>query len=380
MRLDNNNKSCDVIVTYCWNRVGYNILRSLKSHGLNVWVADTSSSNICTFSKFCSGSFVYPDPFTREEEFVDELVARVETLRPRVLLPTHDEGIIIARHRKRFPDWLVIPVASHELLCRLSDKLQATRLAESLDIPVPKIFGNADEIVHYPVVLKTLIGNSAKGVHIVKEAVHLQLLRESMWPTPHMVQEYVGGCDYSVDCVRHGAFFCASVYRALLTKTGGGGTTTQREIVDEPCLVGYAKRLLDAVGYNGVCGFDFRCDDATGRVAFIEVNARYTGGLATPVAAGMDIPWIHYCLATTGQYNGSAEVKAGVRTKWLLGDVIALVGRLLSCSLSWKECRDIMRMSGFAAYDDYRKDDKKAILGEAIYYLHKLFVNRKLNP
>ena len=52
------NTKCDIIVTYCWNRVGYNILRSLTSHGLSVWAADTSKKNICSRSKFCAGSFV----------------------------------------------------------------------------------------------------------------------------------------------------------------------------------------------------------------------------------------------------------------------------------------------------------------------------------
>ena len=32
---------CDVIVTYCWNRVGYNIIRSLFDRGLKVVVGDT---------------------------------------------------------------------------------------------------------------------------------------------------------------------------------------------------------------------------------------------------------------------------------------------------------------------------------------------------
>ena len=42
------NKNCDVIVTYCWNRVGYNILRSLSNKGLKVWAADTSRHEIWT--------------------------------------------------------------------------------------------------------------------------------------------------------------------------------------------------------------------------------------------------------------------------------------------------------------------------------------------
>ena len=32
------------------------------------------------------------------------------------------------------------------------------------------------------------------------------------------------------------------------------------------------------------------------------------------------------------------------------------------------------------AFDDFFADDKKAILGEACYYLEKLIKNRKLNP
>ena len=103
-------KDCDVIVTYCWNRVGYNILRSLADKGLKVWVADTSRHNICSMSRFCAGSFVYPNPFTKEEEFISTLLQKVEELHPKVLMPTHDEGIIISRHRQRFPQDLIIPI------------------------------------------------------------------------------------------------------------------------------------------------------------------------------------------------------------------------------------------------------------------------------
>ena len=56
---------CDVILTYCWNRVGYTILKSLHRRGLKVWAADTSKKNICSMSKFCTGSFTYPDPLLR---------------------------------------------------------------------------------------------------------------------------------------------------------------------------------------------------------------------------------------------------------------------------------------------------------------------------
>ena len=114
-------RKCDVLVTYCWNRVGYNILRSLSLHGLKVWAADTSKKNICSLSKFCAGSFVYPDPFTEENAFVECLLAKVEELKPQVLLPTHDESVVIMRHRERFPKELIIPYEGEQLLLDLAN-------------------------------------------------------------------------------------------------------------------------------------------------------------------------------------------------------------------------------------------------------------------
>ena len=64
----------------------------------------------------------------------------------------------------------------------------------------------------------------------------------------------------------------------------------------------------------------------------------------------------------------------------MLGDVITLAGRLLSLKISGDEWHKVCNFSGFDAFDDFRKDDKKAILGEMMYYLSKLLRNGKLNP
>ena len=374
------NKKCDVIVTYCWNRVGYNILRSLASHGLNVWVADTSKTNICSLSKYCAGSFVYPDPFVDEEGFIQCLLQKVEELNPKVLLPTHDESVIVMRYRGRFPSDLIIPYEDENMLITLANKAKATDLARSAGVPVPRVFKHIDEVTSYPVVFKTVIGNSAKGVYFPKTREELLKYMENHKGEETLLEEWIGGTDYSVDCVRWDGFWQSSAYHALVTKTDGGGTTTQREIVSVPELERYAKMLLDSVDFHGVCGLDFRYDPETGKAAFIEVNARFTGGLATPVAAGFDIPWILWKLATEGNYDEPIDVKVGTKTKWILGDIITFVGRLLSFKFSWSEMKLVFKLRGFDAFDDYRTDDKKAILGEMSYYLEKLLKNRKLNP
>lgn len=374
------NKQCDVILTYCWNRVGYTILKSLHQKGLKVWAADTSKRNICSMSKFCTGSFTYPDPFTEEDAFIQVLKDKVAELRPRVLMPTHDESVVIMRHRDEFPADLIIPYDGEEKLLLLANKAESTELARKAGVPVPEVYKSIDEVKSYPVVFKTVIGNSAKGVFFPKNREELVKLMDKHKDEETLLEEWIGGTDYSVDCVRWDGFCKTSVYHALVTKTDGGGTTTQREIVYMPQLEAAALKLMDAVDFHGVCGLDFRYDAENNKIAYIETNARFTGGLATPVAAGFDIPWIVYKLATEGKYTEPINVRIGTRTKWILGDIITLVGRILKFKWNISELRRVFSFSGFDAYDDFCKDDKRAILGEFSYYFGKLLKNGKLNP
>lgn len=373
-------KRCDVILTYCWNRVGYTILKSLHQKGLKVWAADTSKRNICSMSKFCTGSFTYPDPFTEEDAFIQVLKDKVAELRPRVLMPTHDESVVIMRHRDEFPADLIIPYEGEEKLLLLANKAKSTELARKAGVPVPDVYKSIDDVKSYPVVFKTVIGNSAKGVFFPKDREELVKLMDEHKNEETLLEEWIGGTDYSVDCVRWDGFCKTSVYHALVTKTDGGGTTTQREIVDMPQLEAATLKLMDAVDFHGVCGLDFRYDAENNKIAYIETNARFTGGLATPVAAGFDIPWIVYKLATEGKYTEPINVRIGTRTKWILGDIITLVGRILKFKWNLSELRRVFSFSGFDAYDDFCKDDKRAILGEFSYYFGKLLKNGKLNP
>lgn len=373
-------KRCDVILTYCWNRVGYTILKSLHQKGLKVWAADTSKRNICSMSKFCTGSFTYPDPFTEEDAFIQVLKDKVAELRPRVLMPTHDESVVIMRHRDEFPADLIIPYEGEEKLLLLANKAKSTELARKAGVPVPEVYKSIDEVKSYPVVFKTVIGNSAKGVFFPKNREELVKLMDEHRDEETLLEEWIGGTDYSVDCVRWDGFCKTSVYHALVTKTDGGGTTTQREIVNMPQLEAAALKLMDAVDFHGVCGLDFRYDAENNKIAYIETNARFTGGLATPVAAGFDIPWIIYKLATEGKYTEPINVRIGTRTKWILGDIITLVGRILKFKWNLSELRRVFSFSGFDAYDDFCEDDKRAILGEFSYYFGKLLKNGKLNP
>lgn len=55
-------------------------------------------------------------------------------------------------------------------------------------------------------VFKTVIGNSAKGVYIPKNKEELLKLMDEHKNEETLLQEWIGGTDYSVDCVRWDVF------------------------------------------------------------------------------------------------------------------------------------------------------------------------------
>lgn len=371
-------KNCDVIVTYCWNRVGYNIIRSLFEKGLNVVVGDTSRHNICCMSRYCVGSFIYSDPTIDEQAFISDIKAAIEKYGAKVLMPTHDEALVLAKHIEELPRDVVYCMEDSEMQVKLSDKYSATILAQKAGVPVPAFIQNLERHI-YPIVIKTKFGNSAKGVYFPKSYGEAMKIISNYKSEDLLIEEFFPGVDYSVDCVRYNDFFFASSYRSLVTKTNGGGTTTQRVIVSMPKIERYAEQLLNEVDYKGVCGIDFKVNEETGEAVFIEVNARFTGGLATPMTAGFDIPYVVYSLFTRGKYEHPINLKIGTKTKWILGDVIALVSKIVQRTLTKEEFKQIISWK-FDAFDDFRHDDKKAIIGECRYYLTKLIKNKKLNP
>jgi hypothetical protein len=61
----------------------------------------------------------------------------------------------------------------------------------------------------------------------------------------------------------------------------------------------------------------------------MEVNARFWGSLQLAIDAGVDFPWLLYQLAEGQTLDPMSHYTVGVRSRWLLGDCLAL-GMLLS--------------------------------------------------
>jgi predicted ATP-grasp superfamily ATP-dependent carboligase len=241
----------------------------------------------------------------------------------------------------------------------------------------------------YPAVVKPQLGNSGKGVFIVLSArqcverfdylVETYKLDVERWP---IVQAFAPGAGYGV-CMLYnrGEFRASFVERYIRCKDGQFGTSVFRESVCVPELEAHARSLIDTLNWHGVVHLDFHYDETSRRAALIEVNPRFWGALDLAVRAGVDFPWLLYRCAVEGDVEKVTSYKTGVRSRWIVGEMIHLLNlaRRGRASHLARSIRDIFSTRSDGC-DDFRMSDPVPLLIEMLYYGSGFLATGSVNP
>lgn len=187
-----------------------------------------------------------------------------------------------------------IVVEKEETIRILDSKVDFYEFARKLGLRQPETYSGAGDIPEgLKVVFKRDISYGGHGVHLPRSVGALKNLIAHQSPGEgYLIEEYIEGRDCSLDAVRYGDIFRCRVYESLAAK--GNGPAGIRKVLAgaEPFVKEMeicAGTVLDALDYQGVCGFDFRVDNG-GMVYLLECNPRFTGGVSVQAAAGFNIP------------------------------------------------------------------------------------------
>ena len=165
-----------------------------------------------------------------------------------------------------------------------------------------------DDPRRYPLIAKPRSGSSSVGVQRVATPDALATLRD----LDYVVEEIAPGNEHTVDIYvdRFGTLVTAVPRRRLETR---GGEVSKGLTVRHDGLIALAARvaasLEDAFG-----ALNFQCfvDPLTGRLAIIELNARFGGGFPLSDAAGAHVPrWMIEDLAGLPS-SASADFQDGL--------------------------------------------------------------------
>lgn len=283
-------EGCDILLFGTMADIGPTVRDDLSGRGLDVVLVDFPQNTPRDFFGYRRG-----------------LLKAVETLRPKAVLPIGD-ALAMARVAEEPAAGAAsqaaratFVVADAEAVALLGSKVRCYALAESLGLRQPRRF-TFEEVLDrirdegdteredIGVIFKRDISFGGSGVHRPRSISALKHLIEHENGTPYLIEEYIPGEDLSTDCIRTENYFRAESY----ISTGRDytqGPSVGRIKTDCPEAAATARRILDALGYRGVCGFDFR-RTPDGLLYLLECNPRFTGGLKTQIESGFDIPHI----------------------------------------------------------------------------------------
>ncbi|MCI0654006.1 MAG: ATP-grasp domain-containing protein [Methylococcaceae bacterium] len=261
----------------------------------------------------------------RGADYVDFCLDFCERSHIAVFAPGR-EAVALAEQTARFAslDVRVLNAASAENLRALHDKARFYASAFEFSIPPPEFdaFDSAEAFDaayerlrarHPALCVKPAQGVFGVGFRVIDEGRrgldlilkglmhHIplpdlrRLLAEAQSFPTLLLMEYLGGQEYSADCVGDGARLIACVQRCKPVDGRYG-----QNIVDLPEIRLACMELTRRYGLFGLFNIQFR--EGRHGLRLLEVNPRFSGGVGMSCAAGINLPY----LALRGAVQGFA--------------------------------------------------------------------------
>ena len=345
-----------VIVTDGNERATLAVTRSLGRRGVPVYVGAESPRSLAGTSRYCAGSFQYPSPWDRPDEYVSCILEQARLHDIELVYPMTDLAVELLGHFNELaiPPFHV-PIPSLRQYHALSDKFRLLQWAQQHHIPIPPTFFISDDrigdiissIPQWPVVVKPgrsllKIGNYFKRTKVQYANNPIELRRMYLeceeLRCPFLVQSRVVGEGQGIfGLFIRGEARALFAHRRIRERPPSGGVSVLRESIALPApTTRYALQIAEAAAWDGVAMMEFKVDRDLGTPFLMEVNGRFWGSLQLAVDAGVDFPWLLYQLSTTGSIGEMVSpYRIGVRSRWFIGDCDHLLLRW------WKSEREL---------------------------------------
>ena len=325
-------------------------VRSLGRAGVFVGIGNDTPQMIAGASRYCREKMIYPSPALQPGQFQDFLCERLTPLGYTHLLATSDVTVqLVAPLKLRLAPAITAMVQDAEALSLVQDKAAMLTLARELNIGTPRCANSGDHesllrfaaSVGYPVVIKPrrsrqyLHGAWREGsvtyAHTPEELIAKYETACHLIPDP-LVQEKIVGEGRGVFLMLwNGEVKAAFCHKRLREKPPWGGLSVLSESLPlDRSLVERSATLLRKVSWNGPAMVEYKTDSRDGETKLMEVNGRFWGSLQLAIDAGIDFPSIYYRLICGEHVPSQLEYRAGVKSRWLLGDFDSLITRLRS--------------------------------------------------
>jgi predicted ATP-grasp superfamily ATP-dependent carboligase len=338
-----------VLITDGDTRAALATTRNLVRAGHRVWVAAPGRTSLAGTSRDARPLTATADPLSQPAEFAAEIAVLADRVGAHVVLPVTDASVsAVLEHRGRFPTRATIPLPPLGAFECASDKTRMAALARASGLAAPQslVISSPDDSLRladfprYPAVLKpraSVVALSDRahgklGVYFVDDPAQCRKALRALPPAafPAQLQERVRGPGEGVFLLRwNGRIIAEFAHRRLREIPPSGGVSVYREAIPmDPALGAAARRMLDALDWQGVAMVECKRDLDAGRHVFMEVNGRLWGSLQLAVDAGVPFPELLVRCALGANVEPVTSYRAGVRSRWFWGEVDHVYARM----------------------------------------------------
>ncbi len=382
-------------------------VRSLADAGHEILVGESHSWSKAGWSRFCKGTFKYPNPENDSSGFIARISEISRQQVGTLVLPmTEATTLPISAHRDLLLSAgarLVLP--DHAEVLRAFNKNEMVQLASSMGIAVPTTVAisheddlrRAGEILKFPLVLKprsSVETQSDGGVRVTGRPRYARNPRELLARYEELrrncsqvlVQEFVDGDGVGYFALmRRGEILAEFAHRRIRdVHPTGSGSAVRISVEPETEVRRASLSLLQALRWHGVAMVEFRQVPGQSPV-FMEVNGRFWNSLPLACYAGADFPrWLAE-LAEYGDIEGKPSYRTGVACRWFLGDFRHVVEVLRGAPEGyprpypsrWRTVLDVMTPARGTYHDNFQWRDPLPELGDWLNFVERVFHKMK---
>jgi predicted ATP-grasp superfamily ATP-dependent carboligase len=340
---------------------GLGAARSLGRAGTPLLTVALDPSELAIKSRY-GPSLLIQDNNDPGEPLLEGLLA---VARPSdVLLPTSDAfAIFISHYRERLEKYFRCCVASDDVLNRITDKAEETKLVEYLGVALPHTVhtlpDSPEELIAklpLPIILKPRTSRLARSLRVKTNPV---FTRDEVggWYAQHgehrswfIAQELIPGGDgtqWEALCVFDGKHRLVScfTFRKIRTAPPGFGVTCFAHSEWNPEIATICERIGVGLKYTGPADFDFKYDRRDRTYRYLETNPRL--GMVNGFAAkcGVNSAYAAYRTALGLEVDDVGRQREGVYFIDLFDDLYGrLGGKKKSPDLLWRIGTEYLRL------------------------------------
>jgi D-aspartate ligase len=278
------------------NVQGLGLLRTYARNNIKTILINNKHLDIVKFSKYLKKYILFKkmsEPLELKNFLIN--LAKDKKLDGWIILPTEDSVVYtLSKYKSELEQYYKIPTPAWDITKYTYDKKLSYKFVEKLGIPIPKTFYPNDindvmkisENIDFPCILKpsvmhrfyNLTGKKLLTVSSKDEMIKsYKTMTQLIPPSEILLQEVIGGTQKIP--ISFGCFVTKDVISwVMIAKKRmipvDFGVGTYNETVQIPELKELSLKILNEIGYSGLCEVEFIKDPKDQTYKFLEINPR----------------------------------------------------------------------------------------------------------